>query len=362
MNKLYKLTSNKLIQTWSIEVEGAKYRTHEGILDGAITTSEWTFVNGKNEGRANATSPEEQAQKEALAKWTKKRETYYEDLAHIHKPQFFTPMLAFDLEKYPQLDFPVFSSPKLDGMRCIATKEGLFSRNGKPVVSAPHIHKALRRLFEESSIDVLDGELYTHQFASDFNKIISLAKKTKPSKEDLEESAKHLQYWVFDYYSEDSPRHSRVDYLFYALNKFTDSSIIKVVGQETIENQEELDATYTDYLAMGYEGQMIASYEGAYENKRSKHLLKRKTFQDAEFQIVDILPGKGNLAETAAVAVLRGLGDEFEAGIIGDHAYARNLLKNKAKVIGRQGTVRFQNYTPEGVPRFGKLKVVRDYE
>jgi DNA ligase-1 len=358
MNKLYKLTSNKLIQTWEIEVEGAKFRTHEGILDGVITTSEWTYVKGKNEGRANATSPEEQAHKEALAKWTKKLETYAEDLAHIHKPKFFAPMLAHPLETYPDLNFPVFSSPKLDGMRCLATKEGLFSRNGKPIVSAPHIHKALKKLFEESTIEVLDGELYTHRFASDFNKIISLAKKTKPTKEDLEESAKYLQFWVFDYYCEDSPRHARVEALFYYLNKYTDSSIIKVVGQEIIEDREELDATYLDYMAMGYEGQMIASYEGPYENKRSKHLLKRKTFQDAEFTLLDILPGKGNLAEMAAVARFEG----FDAGVIGDHTYARNLLVNKHKVIGRQATVMFQNLTPEGVPRFPKMKVIRDYE
>lgn len=358
MNKLYKLTSNKLIQTWAIEVDGARYRTHEGILDGVITTSEWTVCEGKNVGRANATTPEEQAQKEALAKWTKKAETYSEDLAKIHKPKFFVPMLAHKLEDYPDLNFPVFSSPKLDGMRCIATKEGLFSRNGKPIVSAPHIHKALKKLFEESCIEVLDGELYTHQYASNFNKIISLAKKTKPSKEDLEESAKHLQYWVFDYYDEDSPRHARVEALFYHLNKYTDSSIIKVVGQERIETQEELDATYLDYMGLGYEGQMIASYEGLYENKRSKHLLKKKTFQDAEYTLRDILPGKGNLSEMAAIARFDG----FDAGIVGDHSYTKMLLQNKEKFIGRQATVMFQNLTPEGVPRFPKMMVIRDYE
>ncbi len=364
MNKLYKLTSNNLIQTWEIEVEGAKFRTHEGILDGTITTSKWTICEGKNEGRANATSPEEQASREALAKWTKKRETYYEDLKDINKKQFFEPMLAFPLDKYPDLEFPVYTQAKLDGIRCIATRHGLFSRNGKPIVSAPHVHKALERLFNETDIKVLDGELYNHRFRDDFNKIISMAKRTKPSHADLEESAQHLQYWVYDFCDEGfTPFHKRIARLEGALLDFTDQSIIKQVVTYHVKDSTDLDEYFSDFLGEGFEGQMIRRPEGIYENKRSKNLLKRKTFQDAEFQILDILPGQGNLADIAAIACFKTKeGRPFSAGIIGNQDYARSLLDNKQKVIGRQATVVFQNYTPDFIPRFPKMKQVRDYE
>ena len=57
------------------------------------------------------------------------------------------------------------------------------SRNGKPIVSAPHISDSLKKFFTQYPSIVLDGELYNHKFKNDFNKIMSLVKKTKPTKE-----------------------------------------------------------------------------------------------------------------------------------------------------------------------------------
>jgi len=92
---LYSLTSLGQTQTWSIEFSGGKFRTTEGIKGGAMTVSEWTVCEGKNLGKANETSPEVQAEKEARAKWKKKTESgYWENEADIHKAKFFEPMLA----------------------------------------------------------------------------------------------------------------------------------------------------------------------------------------------------------------------------------------------------------------------------
>src|SRR3546814_10690811 len=78
---------------------------------------------------------------------------------------FFKPMLA---EKYDAFE-PGFAQPKLDGVRCIATKDGLFSRQGKPITSCPHISTALTPLFEHTPSLVLDGALYNHDLTDNFN-------------------------------------------------------------------------------------------------------------------------------------------------------------------------------------------------
>ncbi len=74
---LFARTNTGAIQTWTIEVDGNKYRTHYGQLDGAIQITEWTLCVGKNTGKKNATSNEDQAVKEAKATWKKKKESGY---------------------------------------------------------------------------------------------------------------------------------------------------------------------------------------------------------------------------------------------------------------------------------------------
>jgi hypothetical protein len=38
------------------------------------------------------------------------------------------------------------------------------------------------------------------------------------------------------------------------------------------------------------------------------------------------------------------------------------LLKNKKNYIGEMATVRYQNMTPDGKPRFGVIVGIRNYE
>lgn len=85
--------------------------------------------------------------------------------------------------------------------------------------------------------------------------------------------------------------------------------------------------------------------------------------QDAEFTILDIQEGDGNRGGIAARVILDlGNGRNFAAGLIGNVAYCTQLLIEREQHIGNRGTVVFQNYTPDGVPRFPKFKTVRDYE
>ncbi|MEJ2027139.1 MAG: aconitase family protein, partial [Limibacillus sp.] len=88
----------------------------------------WTNkVEGKNIGRSNETTPQEQAEKEARAAWQKKLDRKYSLTPEEARETVFLPMLAHNWRKqkrYPE--FPLDVQPKLDGVRCIAHRD-----NGK---------------------------------------------------------------------------------------------------------------------------------------------------------------------------------------------------------------------------------------
>lgn len=358
--KLYARTTTGATQEWSIEIDGNRFRMISGQVGGKLVFSEWTTCQGKNVGRANATTPAEQALSEAQSKWDKKVKLgYTTDVSKIDEcTSYVEPMLA---RKYGDVDFsyPAYTQPKLDGMRCIVREDGMWSRTGKKIVCAPHIYNALKPLFAENSSIIFDGELFCDKFKSDFNSIISLAKQTKPTKEDLDKSEASLQYWVYDLPSSEETFSRRTDELKKLLPKH--KSIV-MVDTTLVNNQEELDAKYQEYLTDGQEGQMIRT-DDVYENKRSKFLIKRKEFVDAEFKILDITEGKGNRSGMFGRAkLITDKGVEFEANARGNEQFYIDLFKNRKNYIGEMATVRYQNMTPDGKPRFGVIVAIRNYE
>jgi DNA ligase 1 len=361
---LYKRTSTGAVQIWFMEVDGDKYRSTSGQIDGKKTTTEWTVAKPKNEGRANATTAEQQAVAEVEAEYKKKlKRDYKRELDAIDTIERFKPMLAdkWGDRKAKVTEKYVHMQPKLDGIRCIAKKDGLWTRNGERILGAPHIHEQLSGLFERMPDLILDGELYNHEFKDDFNAIVSCVKKTKPTEEDLKLSAERIQYWVYDmpadaHFSErNKVMQNIIDFELEA-----DNSI--VITQTSEVHIDDVDKTAAIYIEAGFEGAMVR-LPGKYENKRSKTLLKWKEFQDEEFPIVDIQEGDGNRSGMAArVVVSLPDGRNFSSGIIGNVEYCKQLLANKDQHIGKLATIVFQHYTPDGVPRFPKFKSVRDYE
>jgi DNA ligase-1 len=378
---LYSKRSDGGVQTWKIEIEGNRYRAISGTADGKQVVNAWTVCQGKNIGRANETTPEQQAQAEAQALWTKKRDKGYKiDKNEIDDKGFFAPMLAQKYEDRQDLvtvSFPnVYSNPKLDGMRAITTKQGMFSRMGKVIKSSPHIYEALKPVFAKYPDAVFDGELYCDKFCHDFSAIISLAKQTKPTAEDLRKSAENLQYHTYDFllYGKNSlkePFSQRYRNLLSVLTECRiNTNIIVPVEAIQVKNQQMLDDLYGGYLESGYEGQIIRLDE-PYENKRSKFLLKRKEFQDQEFIIGDILEGVGNRSGMAGFMTFKDAegrplknkkGEIIKAGLRGNRAYFIGLLKNKRNYVGKKATVAFFGKTADGSLRFPVVLAVRDYE
>jgi DNA ligase-1 len=355
---IYKQTKTGATQEWTVEVSENRYRTISGQTDGKKTISEWTVCYGKNTGRANSTTDEEQALKEAEAKRKLKLEKdYSETISGIKRKRHFEPMLAAKWEDVKdKVTYPLYSQCKLDGIRCIVNKDGMWSRNGKPIISAPHIFETLSPLFEENPYLIFDGELYADKYANDFNKIVSLVKKTKPTDEDLKQSAKNIEYHIYDLPEslEDisSTFSIRYEELKDVLRGLSKHKSIRIVRTDLVKNEKELMERYEEYVELGYEGQMLRT-DSLYENKRSKSLLKHKSFIDEEYTIVDICEGEGNRAGTAGYMVFETSdGKPFKSNVKGTWEETAEMLKNKKKLIGKEATIKYFNLTPDGIPRF----------
>jgi ATP-dependent DNA ligase len=349
LQTLYKRDTNGNIREWTVEYMGpvaAGIRTVSGIKDGKLVESGWKLSEGKNFGKKNATTSFEQAQKEAEAKWKIYRDKeYFVNIENIDTYDKFKPMLAHDYAKRHQSEG--ISQPKLDGIRCIARKDGLFTRAGKELVSVPHIAEELKDFFEVFDNVILDGELYNHELKDDFNKITSLVRKTKPTDEDLVESKELVQYHIYDLFDPDNLESPFLERFNLAVEP---NEAIHIVRTDTCATQEDLDALYSEYTKDGYEGQMIRN-NTPYENKRSKNLLKRKEFITEEFDVIDVMEGEGNWAGYAKHFELK-LDDErtFKSGVRGTQEVLKELLEQEEKPTWV--TLRYFEKTPDGVPRF----------
>lgn len=362
--KLYKRDSKGKIRVWEVEVgysndDYAGIRTVAGLEEGKKVTSEWNLSEAKNVGKSNSTTAYTQAQAEAKALWDKRIEKeYFVDIEMIDSYDKFDPMLAGDYTKVKVKPTNGYSQPKLDGIRCIANSKGLWTRTGKPITSCPHIWEEVRDLLESNPNVTLDGELYNHELKQDFNKIVSLVRKTKFTDDDLAESQRLVQYHVYDIHCSTNPDVTfsirNVELEEYVTDSF--EMYVHLVPTAFCYNQDELDELYSSYMTDGYEGQMIRLDE-KYENKRSKYLLKRKEFITEEFEVVSMEEGQGNWSGHTKRFILKlEDGREVGAGVRGNQEQLSKLWESQE--TPDWATLRYFDLTPDGIPRF---PVVIDY-
>lgn len=392
---LYKLDKKGKVIVWTIDHDEKSYWTTTGQLDGKMTTTKPTFCEAKNVGRANETTIEEQVLLEVTSKVNKQYDLGYTTTIPTEKK--FEVSLA---NKYQDRiakskeEFPYVCQPKLDGLRVYSKNlehSGtikFYSRKHKEFKSVPHLSEdpIIRALYDRYPDLILDGELYNHELKSDFNKIVSLVKKTKPTEQDLKESKAMIQFNCFDCFFGDRPeltyieRNTELASVVASLEEdhpessliFVSSSGIVPASQyfpiQTLNSREEVEAKIKEYINQGFEGIMLKK-DVPYTFGRSNDLLKYKYFKDEEYEIIDIEDGKGNLAGIASAIWFKTKnGQTFKAGATGTQEYCQELFRNKDSVIGKLGTVKFQELTPVdengngGVPRFGKMISIRDYE
>lgn len=357
---LYKKTSGGADQFWSIATDGCSILTRWGQVGGKEQTATETISAGRNIGRANETTPAEQAALEAQAQWENKKRNrgYVESLSAARAGNVdavveggIFPMLAHKFRDHAaKIVYPAYAQPKLDGHRCIAMASGLWSRTRKPIASMPHIVAALKPFIGEA---VLDGELYSHSHHDRFEQLSSLIRPSyAKSGHDV------VQYHVYDC-AMPGTFARRLAWLRSALS----GALHPLVLVETIpvHDGDELMAAFARFREQGYEGAMVRNAAGLYVNRRSCDLQKVKEFDDAEFRITGVTEGRGRLAGHAIFVCQTADGTTFEAKMVGSLDGLRKYHQNPALAVGRMLTVQYQGFTNKnGVPRFPVALRIRD--
>jgi len=344
---LYKLDSVGRLRTWRMQLdEAGRYRTLSGLADGKQAVSGWTTPVTKSKPTVK-----EQGEFEVRSQVKHQLDREYHLTADtVSQPKMIEPMLAKTYASWPG---PGYSQPKLDGIRCIATAAGLFSRQGQPIIAVPHIHAALAPLFADDPDLILDGELYNHDLREDFGAISSIVRKKNPTREQLELAERVMQYHVYDIVDAAmlyGDRKARLQHEL-GIGTIAPDTIIYVPAMRC-DTAEEADKAYGEAVEQGYEGGMYR-LDAPYElGRRSKNLLKRKQFITREFPLLRLEEGQGNWAGAAKRAVLRNDdGKEFGAGIRGSYAAGVKLL-DLILTDKAEATVRYFMLSPDGVPRF----------
>lgn len=337
------------------------------VPDNIVTTSD-VISKGKNPGKKNATTPLEQAVKEAQSIWQKKKDKgYSEKLDSVDDgPGYILPMLAKDfheMRKLPAIGSQIFVQPKLDGIRCIAVKVNgsylLQSRNGKPIPGAFEIANILNELKLSSTFD---GELYLDDV--DFEDLMHILRKEKPEDPDelkeWEKSAKLVEFRVFDIVNDEKSFEQRFLNRMDELATLVAKTKISVVPTKRVKfSKDRLSKLHDKYVDKGYEGIIIRIPDTGYEHSRTSKLLKYKEFMDAEFKITGFEEGRGKLTgHLATFLLVTPHGQPFRAKMDGKHETLRLMLPKGKKFIGKLATVKFQNYTKRGVPRFPVVKTI----
>lgn len=360
--RLFQKTNTGAIQQWEIYVGTSDglgvITTVHGQVGGKLQTTSDTVKEGKNPGKANETTPVQQAEKEALAKWTKqKKKGYVESIEDAQAGIVdavieggIEPMLA-PSKLYPtfanKLKAPLYIDPKLDGGRMIATvKAGvctLWSRTRKRIQSLPHIVAAIEAQFPNFT-GIFDGEAYVHALRDDFEELMSLIRKDYPG-----DGHEVIEYHIYDLPSCEanfSARHAALLQMSFAL------PLVRV-ERKPAGSHDEIMALHELNLAAGYEGSMIRG-DGPYEGgRRSNQLQKLKNFSDQEYSVIGAEEGRGKDAGTVGSFVCTtDDGKKFNARLKATHARRTELFRHPEQWTNMLLTVTYQNLTADGIPRF----------
>ena len=272
------------------------------------------------------------------------------------------PMLAQKVNTKP-IDWTnkVFVQPKLDGIRCIFTKDGAYSRAGNEFKNVAHIKEDLIDFFRKHPDSVLDGELYNHGLKDNFEKIVSLVKKQKPTEQDAREASNDVQYHVYDLVNEDQDYESRYNWL---IRYVPIASTMTLIKNTLVESYDEAEMLHKVHLAQGYEGSMLRLNK-PYELKRSYNLQKFKDFSDTEAFIVGYEAGKGKFEGLIGKFLMcDDDGKEFGCPIGKGYNFKdrKYILDNIHEYVGKRATFTYFQRTKAGSYRHPLFKTLRNYE
>lgn len=285
----------------------------------------------------------------------------------ITRPMLAAPTTDADLDK---LTYPLWVSPKLDGIRVICHPKygGPVTRKLKEVPNR-HIFECL----SNPGFYGLDGELMCRRpdgSTASFNEIQSAVMSR--------EGAPLWEFWVFDYVNTEEPFERRMEYLAEIVEGLNESRI-KVLAQSPVSNPLDFVSVAHEFIANGYEGAVMRHPQGPYKQGRStlkqQWLLKYKQFKDATGVIVGMEPLQHNentverdelgyakrahkkdgmRASTTMMGklILDTEWGELAVGSGFDFALREDIWANPTQYIGRHIDFRYQTFGMLDKPRF----------
>ncbi len=320
---------------WSVKIDertdGLYIVRETGQVGGKISSTSKRVPKGKA-GR----SLMEQAVLEATSMYNKK----------VSDDTVPKPMLAEDYNKHGhKLPHNVLIQPKLDGVRMIVRKNSddtlsMFSRTGKEVTNMKHLEENLKLIM--NSGDIFDGEVYDPDIT--FEEISGKFRKN---------SSNILKYFIFDTFGESHHTSRHIPRM--------DTEYIRYVETHWI-SKDAIDHYHDQFVEQGYEGIMVRDPDAPYVSGRTKYLQKFKKFIDEEFEIVGVDEGSGT-DEGTAIFICKTKDDQtFHVRPKGTLEIRREYLRKFDNILGKFLTVKFQEYSDYGIPRFPVGICVRDYE
>ena len=365
---LFARSNTGKILVWYIEQDGNKYRSVHGQKDGQKITDEWTVCASKNQGRANETSPEEQATAESEAKYKKNLKSggYFLDINNIDNDLYISPTLAkvyWDYED--KIDLTKHNwvlDRKLNGARMVATKTGCWSRKGEKYRTVAHVEEALKPFFDLFPDAVVDGECFNSALKNNLSELMSIVRKTvNITEDDLKKSREIVQFHIFDGYGhgngygEEEKYIKRFNHLVSLFKNFK-GDCIKFITHHNFDSKEEMLKIYQSFVDEGEEGGVLRNLDMSYLHKRTNLLLKIKPTDDSEFLVISVEEGSGNWTGKAKrIGLKMPDGREFFASFKGSMIEAEKMLREKDKYLNKMATIYFNGFTSYQIPNFAQF-------
>ena len=180
------------------------------------------------------------------------------------------------------IQYPVYGSPKFDGIRCIQTSEGPRTRTLKPI---PNVATHKLMLKDMAGRYPLDGEIIIGEpTAPDVFRVTSSGVMSHAG-------TPAFRYYVFDIWIHTGTYEERYE----CLQVWRDTNIlppyVELVKQTMLHDEEELLEYEHEQLELGYEGVILRNPKSPYKFGRStlreQYLLKRKPLSQAEGMVID---------------------------------------------------------------------------
>lgn len=429
--ELFGVDKNEKERIWKVWVKGNTLHRISGLVSGKKVSAERSF-KGKNIGKKNETTAEEQAKIEAEKQWVKQIDKGYEpkckegkamlknidrerkktggtntnatnvmggrtkknikkiESSRVELELQITPMKASEwtlkdknkplsvlpkVLKHVNLEDGAYVQPKFDGYRCV----GRLQKNGEVAMTSngskqfPHFSKQrseLKRLMSgKNFLDGIDCELYAHRLVDEngigledntrFSNIQSICGLSRTNPHPLENQ---ICCYVFDLVdmSGNHDQDSRFEILKKLFEGF-ESDLIKRATTKVVTEIEEINDYLGEFAEQGYEGVIIRDRELHYEvGKRSLKMRKFKNFKDEEFPVIDIKVDPGVDKSQFVWVCLTKDKKRFTVKPMGTQENKWYWHDNYTDYIGQYLTVKYQDLTPDGLPRFGVGKGFRE--